>query len=280
MKLHQTIKTASTVYSLAQFYNISKYLFCSLSIGFILVYKLKENNEYEEIQKLQKPKDLLRGEINKVITLSNGDLAGADRKSISIWKQKKDEKNNLIDEFEFYKEILTDYDTCQLVEVNPNVFACAMYSPKMIKIFNNNGSDYPLLGTINNVESHGSNSNGMAKINDILFCSGGKNHFMYIVCVEPIQLIQIIKVFNGNINNILNFVHVSTNGCLLTSYDNYIIIYKIVTDEDNNFIELELISTIDNKYARSEAIITTDDGKIFYQIEGKQRFFLTSFQTS
>ena len=84
MKLHQTIQTASTVYSLSQFYNNSKYLFCSLSTGFILVYKLKENNEYEEIQKLQKPEGLSRREINKVITLSNGDLAGADRKSVSI----------------------------------------------------------------------------------------------------------------------------------------------------------------------------------------------------
>ena len=278
MKLHQTIQTASTVYSLSQFYNNSKYLFCSLSTGFILVYKLKENNEYEEIQKLQKP--VRRGEINKVITLSSGDLAGADRKSVSIWKQKKDEKNNLIDKFEYYKEILTDYDTCHLVEVNPNVFACAMHSPKMIKIFNNNGIDYPLLGTINNVESHGNNSNGMAKINDQLFCSGGTNHFMYIVCVEPIQLIQTIKVFNGSIYDNLSFIHVTSNGFLFTSYENYIIIYKIVTDEDNNFIELKLINTIDNQYYGSKAIITTDEGKIFYQVKGKQRFFLTSFKTS
>ena len=180
MKSHQIIKGLSTVYSLSQFINNPKYLFSSFSNGFIGIYILK-GNEYEEIQKLQKPLEYHRGEINKVITLSNGDLASGDRKSITIWKQKKDEKNNLIDEFEFYKEIITDYDTCHLVEVNPNIFACAIYSTKIIKIFNNDKKNYPLLGEIKDAESHGNNSNGMAKINDRFFISGGKSYFIYVV---------------------------------------------------------------------------------------------------
>lgn len=281
MKQHKIIETPSTVYSLTQLYNNSKYLFCSLSNGYIIVYVLKENNDYEEIQRLQKPEEYRHGEINKVIALSNGDLAGADRKSISIWKQKKDKNNNLIDEFEFFKEISTDYDTCHLVEVNPNVFACALYTPKMIKIFNNNGNDYPLLGTINNVESHGSNSNGMAKINENIFCSCGRYYYIYIISVEPIQLIQKIEINNSKSYNCLSFLLFDPRGYIFTSYDSYIMQYKIITDEYNNFSELQLFDTIDNKYNGSKAIITTDDGKIFYQIESeKQRFFLTPFKTS
>ena len=153
-------------------YDNSKYLICSISTGFLSIYVLKDKY-YENIQKIQKSSEIKKGSINKVITLSNGDLASVDNGSITIWKQKK-VNNNKIDEFEFYKEIFTNNDTCHLIEVNQNVFACAIYSEKLIKIFNNDEKDYPLLGIINNCESHGNNSNGMAKINDRLFCSGGK----------------------------------------------------------------------------------------------------------
>ena len=281
MKVHQTLEASNTVYSLCQFSNNSKYLFCSVSSGFIIVYKLKENNTYEEIQRIQKPEDLRRGEINKVITLSNGDLASVDRKSVTIWKQKKDDKNNLIDEFSFFKEILTDYDTCQLIEVNPNVFACAMYRPKIIKIFNNNGIDYPLLGTINNVESHGNNSNGMAKINEKIFCSGGRNTYIYIICVEPVEILQKIKLIEEFTYTKIIFLHVSIDGYLFTCYDKDIIQYKIIKDENNNFIELNKMNIISNKENVCNSIITTDNGKIFYQDKkDKNRFFLTSYKTS
>ena len=36
--------------------------------------------------------------------------------------------------------------------------------------------------------------NGLAKINDKLFCLGGKNYLIYVVCVEPVQLMQKIKL--------------------------------------------------------------------------------------
>ena len=282
MKIHQMLKAPNTVYSLTQFNNNPKYLFCSTSSGFIIIYILKEN-KYEEIQQLRKPEELRKGEINKVITLSNGDLASADRGTITIWKQKLDEKKNKIDEFEFFKEISKEHDTCHLIEVNRNVFACAIYSDKLIKIFNNNEKDYPLIGEIKNCESHGNNSNGMAKINDRLFCSGGKYGFIYIICVEPIQLVQKIKLYDDNkfdYQKSIDFIYVSNKGFLFTSYDDNIIQYKIISDDYNNFVELKEFDVIKNRDRGSKAIITTDDGKIFYQLKDNNMiFYLTDYKT-
>jgi len=279
LKQHQEIKSLNTIYSLAQFNNNPNYLLCSLSNGFIIIYKLK-NKIYEEIQRLQKPQELRRGEINKVISLSNGDLASAERRAISIWKQKKDNEGKKIEEFEFSKEILTNYDTCQLLEVNPNVFACAIYTSKQIKVFNNNGKDYPLLGVISNAESQGSNSNGMAKINDRLFCSGGKNYYIYIVDVNPVQMIQKIKLVNNESLTTISFMHMSNSEFLFTSYNNKIIQFKVCKDENNNFIELEEFFTFEDKEEGNSSIITTDDGKIFYQQKRHNRisFYLTNFK--
>ena len=276
MKTHQIIKGESIVYSLSQFSNSPKYLFSSFSNGFIGVYILK-GKKYEEIQKLQKPSEYQRGEINKVITLSNGDLASGDRKSITIWKQKK---NNLNEEFEFYKELITHYDTCHLIEVNKNIFACSIYTTKTIKIFNNDRKDYPLLGEIINVESNGNNSNGMSKINDRLFVSCGKGSFIYIVCVDPIQLIQKIELITKDRWSFSNFVHIN-NGFLFTLFRDNIMQYKIITDENNNFIEFKETDIIKNNESGCKAITTTDDGKIFYQIKGNNlRFYFTEIKKS
>ena len=87
MKMHQIIRTLDTVYSLCQLNNNPKYLFSSLSNGYIMIYLLNQDR-FEEIQKLEKPKKSNYGEINKIISLSNGDLASAERKAISIWKKK------------------------------------------------------------------------------------------------------------------------------------------------------------------------------------------------
>ena len=280
MEIHQLINEENTIYSLCQFNNNSKYLICSLSTGFISIFILKDKY-YEIIQKIQKPQEMKKGEINKVITLSNGDLASADRGSITIWKQKYDEKDNKVDEFEFYKEIITDNDTCQLIEVNPNVFACAIYKNELIKIFNNNRNDYPLLGILENVESHGDNSNGMTKINNKLFCLGGKSCTIYIICVEPVQLIQKIKLVNENSFHTISSLYMSNKGFLFASYKDNIIQFKIINDENKNFIELEKFDIINNKLNTSDAIIATEDGKIFYQVkEQKTIFCLYPFKIS
>ena len=272
MEIHQLINETSTIYSLCQFNNNPKYLICSLSTGFISIYILKDKY-YEIIQTIRKPPEIEKGEINKVITLSNGDLASADRGSITIWKQKTDEKYNKIEEFELYKEIITDNDACQLIEVNPNIFACAIYKDESIKIFNNNGNDYPLLGIISNVESHGDNSNGMAKIDDKLFCLGGINCTFYLVCVEPVQLIQKIQLYNENSLNYVSSLCMSNKGLLFVSYDDKIVQFKIINDENNNFIEFKEFDIINNKQNSSEAIVETEDGKIFYQLKTDKTIF-------
>ena len=271
MEIHQTIKESNSIYSLCQFNNNSKYLICSISNGFLSIYVLKDKY-YENIQKIQKSSEIKKGSINKVITLSNGDLASADNGSITIWKQ-KNVNNNKIDDFEFYKEIITDADTCQLIEVNPNVFACAIYKDKLIRIFKNNSNDYPLLGILRNVESHGNNSNGMAKINDKIFCLGGKNYFIYVVCIEPVQILQKIKLVNEVTLSIISCLNMSNKGFLFVSYGENIIQFKVKNDKRNNFIEFEVYDRKNDYYSQSQAFISTNDNKLFYQIKDNQMNF-------
>lgn len=277
MQIYQTIKESNTVYSLAQFNKSPKYLISSLSTGFLNIYILKDNI-YVEFQTLQKSK---RNGINKVICLSNGDIASADKDSITIWRQKKDENNDKIDEiheFDLFKEIKTFEDTCQLIEVNPNVFACALYKSKLIKIYNNDENEYPVLGKIREIESHGNNSNAMAKINDKIFCVGGKNYSVYVVSIEPVQVIQKFKLVNENSLITVTCLSIS-NGFLFASYGDNIEQFKVLNDAKNNFIEFKSFDVINNKESQSQAIVTTDDGKIFYQIKGNgTRFNLCSFK--
>ncbi len=70
MKIHQAINTKSTVYSMTQFKDDSKYLNCSLSNGQLNIYLLK-GNKFELSQTLEKPIYLDSGEINKVIIIIN-----------------------------------------------------------------------------------------------------------------------------------------------------------------------------------------------------------------
>ena len=276
MKIYQELRAPNTVYSLAQFNDDSKYLICSLSNGQMIIYILKDN-KYEEFQILQKPPENRKGEINKVITLSDGNLASADRGSVAIWKPKIEEGEK---KYEFFKELETDGDTCQLLEVNPQIFACAIYRSRLIKIYKNDGNEYQLLGNINNVESHGTNSNGMTKINDNLFCSGGKGSF-YIVSVEPMQVIQKIMLIENSFRTV-QFLHCVNEKFIFTAFGHGIAQYKIIKDVNNNFIKLELFSTITDVQDDSD-IALTEDGKIFYcqRLENnnqKINFFLTKYQ--
>ena len=280
MKIHQELKAPDTTYSLAQFNSDTKYLICSLSSGQLVIYVLKEQNKYEQFQILEKPVDLKRGEFNKVITLSDGSIATAERGAVSIWKPKEENGEK---KFEFFKELITNNDTCQLLEVNPQVFACAIYHSKVINVYKNDGDKYPILGQIKNAVSHGKNSNGMAKINDEIFCSGGKPGYIYLVQVNPVNIIQ--KIILSRFSYI-HFLHNSGDGFIFTCVRDEIIQYKIIIDEEGNFIELEEFDIIkDGSYCK--AIITTEDGKIFYtqNIEnqnnyGKYNFFLTDYKKS
>ena len=257
LKINQEIKEADTIYSLTQFKDDPNYLISGLENGNLIIYKLNVD-KFEQIQILEKPKEIQRGEINKVITLSDGNLATAERGALSIWKPKIEDG---IKKFEFFKELITGNDTCQLLEVNPQIFACAIHRSKLIKVYKNDGEEFPLLGDIEEVESHGSNSNGMAKINDNFFCSGGKLGYIYIVSVNPLQLTQ--KIVLEEDSSYVHFLHNSNDGFIFTSLGDEIIQYKIINDENNNFIKLEKFEVIEDG-ENNNAIITTDDGKIFY----------------
>ena len=234
--------------------------------------KTVKQDKYEEIQRLEKPESYKYGEINKVITLSNGDLASAERGAISIWTRKKYENNK----YEYYKEINTEDDTCQLIEVNPYVFACAIYTPKIIKVFKRKEENYSLIGNYENCYSHGNNSNSMAKINDNLFCSGA-NYFIYIVSVEPAELRKIIEVEHyGEIN----FTYVF-NDYLFIGQNSNIIQFKIDIDGECNFIDLDEIKITKNfRNQNSYALAIIDKRKIFYEIiviGNKRKFILTNY---
>ena len=259
MEVHQIIKTEDEVYSLAQFKNDSKYLIYTLSDGKMKIHVL-DGNKYRHLQTLKKPEELDKGELNKVITLSDGNLATAERGALSIWKSKLEKG---VKKFEFFKEIITDDDTCQLLEVNPKILVCGIYSTKLINVYKKNGEDYILLEKIKNVESHGNNSNSMAKINDKLFCCGGKKGFIYIVSVEPVQVIQ--KIIVGESDFVyVGFLHNSNDGFIFTAFAHDIIQFEIINDEDGNFVELKKFDIIDTG-VKNEAIITTNDGKFFYK---------------
>ena len=109
----------------------------------------------------------------------------------------------------------------------------------------------------------------MAKINDNIFCSGGIKSFIYIVSVEPVQIIQKI-ILNNNMNNLdyVLFLHNSNDGFIFTSFEEKIIQLKIINDEEGNFIKLQKFDEIEDSLI-NEAIATTNDGKIFYEIKSK-----------
>ena len=282
MKVHQKLSTINTIYSLAQYKDNPKYLLCSLSNGYIIIYKLFGKN-YIEIQKLQKPNDLNRSAINKIIILSNGDIISGERGNISLWRQKRDFEGEIIEGFMFVKEIYKDFnDICHLIELKNNTFACGIYSSNVIKLFKNKEDNYGLLGTIKHVQIHANNSNGMAKINDKLFCCGGKNYFIYIISIEPPELIQKIKLVNEESTFSINFMHATNDGLFLfTSYFEKIVQLKIVKDRYNNFIELEKYDEFEYKKRGSPDIITTSDGKIVYQKKSdKIEFCLRPFKIS
>ena len=280
LKIYQELLAPNTVYSLAQFKSDNKYLICSLSNGKMVIYILKEENKYEEFQVVEKPLDLKKGEFNKVITLSDGNIATAERGAVSIWKPKEE---NGVKKFEFFKELITHNDTCQLLEVNPQVFACSIYRSKIINVYKNDGDKYPIIGQITNAVSHGNNSNGMTKINDEIFCSGGEPAYIYIVQINPVRIIQKI-ILSQDLYSCVRFLHNSGDGFIFTSIKDKIIQYKIITDEEGDFIELQEFDVIKDGL-NCKAVITTDDGKIFYtqKIDGqndynKYNFFLTEYK--
>ena len=259
--IHQTIfENKGTVYSLEQYKDDPNYLYSSSSRGNIHIYKLNKKYTYDLIQTLEKSKDKSGGEINKVIILSNKLLVSSDHRSITIWNEKNPGENK-----EYYEElfeIIVNRDTCHLLEVNPSIFVATQYSYNgCFQVYNNDGKSFPLKGELKNVRSHGSSSNGLSKINDNLVSSSSDDGILYIISIEPIQVIQKLKM---NDSDTIYYNYITKNNYLYFS-DSYKIIsqYKIIFDEENEFVE---IVKVGEYIADSQkAIIPFDDGRIFFK---------------
>ena len=102
----------------------------------------------------------------------------------------------------------------------------------------------------------------MAKINDNIFCSGGEECSIYVISIEPVQIIQTI-ILGENEYDYIHFLHKSYDGFIFASTKETIVQYQIIVNEDNDSIRLEKFDTIEDGNSNS-AIITTEEGRIFY----------------
>ena len=253
-----------TVYSLEQYKDDPNFLFSSSSDSFINVYILDKTYKYKLVQKLQKLPEFTGEEINKVIALSNRLLVSSDRRSITIWKSNKIEEN--IINYEDYFEIVIDKDTCHLLEVNPSIFVATQYQEGgTFQVYKNDGKSFPLLGELKDIITHGNSSNGLAKINDNLVCSGGKTLF-YIISIEPLQIVQ--KIFMEEYLTV-EFMHITKDHYLYCNNIRGISQYKLINDENSNFIELIQIGNYSQKdyyenyyYINKKISLPLDDGRI------------------
>jgi len=266
--IHQTIfENKGTVYSLEQYKDDPNYLYSSSSGGNISIYKLNKNYQFDLIQTLKKEKDKSGGEINKVIILTNKLLVSGDHRSITIWNEKKPDKNKVF--YEELFEIIVNRDTCHLLEVNPSIFVATQYSSNgYFQVYNNDGKTFPLKGELKNVRSHGSSSNGLSKINDNLVCSSSEG-ILYIISIEPIQLIQKIKT---NEDNIIYYNYITKSNYLYFA-DKYDCIsqYKIIFDEENEFVEIVKVG--EYNAISQKAIIPFDDGRVFFKESRKNESY-------
>ena len=266
-KIYQIIiEHKSDVYSIDQYKEDSNFLFSSSGDGTINIYKLNNNYKYELIQKLKKSEKKKGGEINKAICLSNNLLVSGDHKSITIWKSNNKTKNDIY--YENIHEIILNRDTCNLIEVNPKIFVALQYSHGgYFQVYKNEENSFPLLGELVNIESQGNSSNSLAIINENLVCSAAQNNIFYIICIEPLQIIQKIKI-NSEKNITIFFIYITKDGYLYCKGEYQSIIqYKIILDDDNNFVELVEIGKYNNgvhNNSNEKAILPFDDGRIFF----------------
>ena len=267
----------SSVYSLAQFDNDSKFLFSSSEDCYINIYKLNSNYKYEIFQR--RKKSIKERGINKIILLSNKFLVSGDHRSITIWKSNSLDENEI--NYKQFYEIILNRDVCQLLEVNPSIFVATQYSHGgYFQVYKNDENHFPLKDELTNIKSHDCSSNGLAKINDNLVCSATENLF-YIISIEPLQIIQKIRM-NYERGFTIFYLYVTLDNFLYCKGDYQSIIqYKIIKDQNNNFIELIEIGKYNNDLRNTsfeKAILPFDDGRIFLVEEkvGDSRYILIS----
>ena len=255
----------ASITSFDQYKNDSKFLFSSSNDKYINIYKLNSIYKYELIQKIKNSEDI-EG-INKVICLSNKLLVAGDIKNIIIWKLKINEEKRIY--FQEYYKINLNRKTCNLLEVNPSIFASIQPIGGYFQIYENDGKEFPLIGEILiNIQENSSNS--LCIINNKLVCYFAVNLF-YIICIDPLQIIQ-KYIINFKINFIIFFIQVTKDNYLYLKGDYQSIIqYKIINYEDNNFVELVEIGKYPiNKLYNDKAILPFDDGRII-SVEEKKR---------
>ena len=272
-KVYQIIdEHERSVYSLEQYKDDPTYLYSSSNDKNVNIYKLNNNYKYDLIQKLKKSEEKTGGEINKVIILYNKLLVTGDYRSITIWEQNHSNNNKVY--YEEIHEVIINRETCQLLEVNPSVFVATQFYVERFQVYKNDGKAFPLLGELLKVKSHGNSSNGLAKINDKIVCSVSKKVF-YIICIEPIEVIQIINIPWNELA--IYYIYVTKENYIYIKgeYQN-IVQYKIIIDEDSNFLELDEIGQYlcEKKHSYEKAILPFYDGRIFFMEEKNgQKFY-------
>ena len=268
----------STVYSLEQFEDNPNYLFSSSGDSTINIYQLYNNYKYKLIQKLKKSEEKRVGEINKIIILSNKLLVSGDHRTITIWKSNNKNKKELY--YEYIHEIIINRDTCNLLEINKNTFVAVQYSHGgYFQVYKNVNKAFLLIGELMNIQSHGNGSNGLTRLNDKLVCLASDSNSFYIICIEPLEIIQKINIYSEKYTTIFYLYSTKDNYLYCKGEYQSIIQYKIVKDEDDNFVELKEIG-IYNKgihfSSYEKAILPFDDGRIFFVDEkiGQARYNL------
>ena len=265
-KIYQIIdEHKSSVYSLDQYNDNSQYLFSSSGDSSINIYKLNNNYKYEINQKLKKNKEKKSGEIYKIIVLSNKLLISGDHRTITIWKSDNFNEKNII--YKENQEIIINRETCQLLEINSSIFIATQYSHGgHFQVYKNESNSFKLIGELTNIQSHGSGSNGLSKFNDKIVCSATESLF-YIISIEPLQIIQKVKMDCEKIYTIF-YIYITKDNYLYCKGEYHSIIqYKIIYDKEGNFIELVEIdkySSEKNYNNYEKAILPFDDGRIFF----------------
>ena len=287
LKIFQTIRTEGKINSLSQFKYNPNYLLCSSDYCYFIIYKfIIKKQKFRETQKLHKIKYDFRNRYNKLIILANEDLAYIDcNKNIIIFEQHK--INGPTKYFKKYKEIMVnkEEDIIDIFEVNENIFTCSIAGKNIIKFYKNNRDNYPLIGTIKNVNVNPSNKNGFTKLNDEFFFYG--SYIIYIISIKAMEIIQKIKLPSLDISvplysdksldyKLSLYIHNSVNNMIYIVYQEKIKQYKIIKDVDDNFVELKENDNWEFYSFHSHKLIVTEKGEMFHQIDNKT-FCLNKF---
>ena len=142
------------------------------------------------------------------------------------------------------------------------------YSNNCFQVYKNDGKNFPLIGELENTQTHGHSSNGLSKLNNKMVCSGASDLF-YIICIDPLQVIQKYDIDYTTVH----YIYITKDNYLYCNGNNGILQFKIINDEDNNFAELIKIGEYTKEIANEKAILPFDDGRIFFVEEKEEETY-------